>query len=338
MFRRARFVLLISTLLTSFCFAQVGVWSTQHHDMSLTSQFSGGGASLQGTVLSALTSKPMQNARVELHDITNGTVMKSVYTNTGGQFDFGSIPQGIYRVVAVQGVAQVEERVDVSSMGTTVSLRLPVNDAPAAGLSSNTVSVAQYKVPEQARNEYMKAAQASERTKAPEALKHLARALEIYPDYADALTLRAILTLASNTPAAIDDLQKAIQADGNYALAYTVLGSAFNSQDKFDQAIQTLQRAQSLAPDAWQSYFEMARAYLGKADFQSALGQLDKAQSLLPSEYAPLRLVKAQALMALKQYDAAVAECRTYLQKDPNGPNVAAAHKMMEQAQLLAKK
>jgi tetratricopeptide (TPR) repeat protein len=336
MLRRARYILLSSTLFTSFCFAQIGIWSTPHRDMPLGSGFASSSGSLQGVVIDALNNKPLQGARVELHDVSNGSVVSSVYTNSAGQFDFGSIPQGIYRVIALQGVSQAEDRVDVSAMGTTVSLRMPAMNRGSAALGGNTVSVAQYKVPEQARTEYVKAAQASDRTKQQEALKHVARALEIYPKYADALTLRAILTLASNTQSAISDLEKAIEADSNYALAYTVLGSAFNSQEKFDQALQTLQRAQTLAPDAWQSYFEMARAYLGKADFQSALRQLDKAQSLLPSDYAPLRLVKAQALMALKQYGAALAECQAYLAKDPNGPNVLVARKMMERAQELS--
>jgi tetratricopeptide (TPR) repeat protein len=171
------------------------------------------------------------------------------------------------------------------------------------------------------------------------ARKHVERALELYPNYAGALTLRAVLNLASNTAAAITDLQKAIQCDGNYALAYTVLGSALNMQEKFGEAIETLQRGQSLAPDSWQAYFEMARSYVGKQDYASALRQLDRAQSLVPTEYPTLLLVRAQANVGLKQYETAMQELQKFLEKEPNGPNSMAAEKMLQQTrELVAKK
>jgi Carboxypeptidase regulatory-like domain/Tetratricopeptide repeat len=333
----ARFLLVSFTLLSSVCFAQIGMIPSTRRDNTMTSQFANGGSPLAGMVVDALNNKPLQNVRVELHDINNGSAMGSVYTNSAGQFEFASVPQGLYRIIALQGVGQAEERVEVSAFRTTVILRVPLASEPAAGLGRNTISVAQYQVPEKARDEFVKAAQASEKNKIDEAKKHLEKALEIYPNYADALTLRAILNLAGNTSVAVTDLEKAIQSDGNYALAYTVLGSAFNSQSKFDEALKTLARGQTLSPDSWQSYFEMARAYLGKSDYQSALSQVEKAQSLVRVEYPPLRLVRAQVLLALKQYDRAMADCRAYLEKNPNGPNAVAAQQMLEQAKQLAK-
>lgn len=340
MVRRGSILLIAFTILNTWCFAQMmGVPNLRDRDNSLSGRFSAGNASLEGTVVDALSNKPLQNARVELRDATNGTVVSSAYTNSGGAFDFGTVQQGLYQIVAVLGISQVEERVDVNAFRTSVSLRMPTNNSPEAGNTGNTVSVAQYKIPEKARNEFQKAQQASASMNRDEAKKHVARALEAFPNYADALTLRAILNLSGNVGAAVADLQKAIQCDGNYALAYTVLGSALNMQEKFDQALQTLQRGQSLAPDSWQSYFEMARAYLGKMDYQTALRQLDHAQSLVQVEYPPMRLVKAQALLGLRQYEAAVSELQTYLQKDPSGPNSATAEQLLNHArELMARK
>jgi tetratricopeptide (TPR) repeat protein len=110
-------------------------------------------------------------------------------------------------------------------------------------------------------------------------------------------------------------------------------------QQKFDEAMQTLQRGQSLAPDSWQTYFELARSYVGKQDYVSALRQIDRAQSLIPAEYPALLLVRAQAHLGLKQYETAVQELQTFLQKEPNGPNSAAAENMLQQAsELVAQK
>jgi predicted Zn-dependent protease len=311
----------------------------RRRDDNFTPRFTDGNSSLDGTVIDALTKKPIQNARVELRDPGNGSVVSSSYTNSAGQFAFGAIPQGLYRLVALLGVSQVEERVDVNAFKTSVNLRMPVNQSQEGGNTGNTISVAQYKIPEKARNEFQKAEEASAKANVEEARKRLARALEIYPNYAAALTLRAVMNLSSDTGAAVTDLEKAIQCDGNYALAYTVLGSALNGQGKFDQALQSLQRGEALAPDSWQTYFELARAYLGKAQYDTALRELGKAQSLLPAEYPIIGLVRAQAHLGLKQYQNAVSELQAYLEKEPTGANSRIAQKLLQQAQeLLARR
>jgi tetratricopeptide (TPR) repeat protein len=340
MLHRALFLAIAFTTFTSFCFAQVmGLPNDRSRDNSFGSRFAGGNASLDGTLVSEFDNKPISNARIELRNPTNGTVVSSAYTNSAGGFQFGSVPQGLYQIVALLGTSQVEDRVDVNSFRSTVNLRMPVNNPPAGGNTGNTISVVQYRIPDKARNEFEKAQQASAKVNLEEARKHVAKALEIFPGYPDALTLRAILNLSTNLPAAVADLEKAIQSDGNYALAYTVLGSAFNMQQKFDEAIRTLEHGQSLAPNSWQSYFEMARSYAGKMDYQTALRALERAQSLVPVEYPPIRLVRAQVLLGLRQYEQAMADLQAFLQKDPNGPNSATAQQMLEKAkQLLAKK
>jgi len=138
-----------------------------------------------------------------------------------------------------------------------------------------------------------------------------------------------------DSQAAITDLDQAIKADGNYAMAYMVMGSALNMQSKFDEAIRTLQHGQSLAPDYWQGYFEMGKSYIGKADYPAALRQLERAQSLAPADYPLISLLRAHAFLAMKQYPEAMTELQAYLQKDPQGANSAQAHKMLEQAQAF---
>lgn len=340
MARLASFLAVTFTLLSSVCFAQfMSNPMDRARDNTLSPGFRNGTATLDGTVVNSLTNQPLQDAKVELRDAGNGTVITSSFTNSAGAFDFGSVPQGIYRVVATRGISQAEERVDISSFRNTINLRMSISNQPEAGNTGNTVSVAQYRVPEKARGEFQKAQEASAKLNFDEARKHVERALELYPNYAGALTLRAVLNLASDTAAAITDLQKAIQCDGSYALAYTVLGSALNMQEKFGEAIQTLQRGQSLAPDSWQAYFEMARSYVGRQDYASALRQLDRAQSLVPNEYPTLLLVRAQANVGLKQYETAMQELQKFLQKEPNGPNSAVAEKMLQQTrELVARK
>ncbi len=290
--------------------------------------------SISGTVRDT-QNKPLKDVRVELAD-GNGTVINSTYTNASGNFEFTSLAPGTYTIVATAGLQQTSERLDATGWTNVVSLRMPTSDQPTDGMGGNAISVAQYKVPGKARDEYRKAHDALQKEKTEEAGKHLARALEICPNYADALTLRAVLALNhQNAQAAITDLDTAIKADPNYAMAYMVMGSALNMQSKYDEAIRALERGESLAPNYWQAHFEMGKAYIGKGDYAAALQHLQRAQSMTSAEYPLIYLLQAHALLAMKQYPEAMNALQAYLQKDPKGPNSAEAQKMLQQAQAF---
>jgi tetratricopeptide (TPR) repeat protein len=292
-------------------------------------------SSLTGNVFTS-DNKPLKDARVELRDGT-GLVVTSVYTNSSGSFEFLHVHIGLYEVVATAGLEESRERLEVTGLPSFVSLRIAGQKTPVDGGTRNSVSVAQYKVPNKAREEFKKAQEAASKQKHEDAQNHLEKALAIYPAYADAFTLRGILKLDKrDEQGAIADLQKAIESDGNYALAYIVMGAAQNINSKFDEAIRALERGQTLAPTSWQAYFEMGKALAGKAQYEKALVQLDRAQTLAPHDYPLIHLVKAHAMLALNSYSDAMTELQSYLEKEPNGPNSQQAQKMLEQARTFA--
>lgn len=293
--------------------------------------------SITGTVQDT-QGNPLQDVRVELTD-ASGAVVNSAYTSSSGRFEFTRVASGSYLVVATSGVQQASERVDATSFSNGVSIRMRGNAKPDDGVEGSAISVAQYRVPAKAREAYRKAHSAVEKGKLDDAGKHLAKALEICPNYAEALTLRGVLELNhQDSQAAVADLDKAIKADANYAMAYMVMGSALNMQSKFDEAIRSLQRGESLAPNYWQAHFEMGKAYIGKADYPAALRQLERAESLAPEEYPLIYLLRAHALLSMKQFPEAMTALQAYLQKDPKGANVQQAEKMLEQAQAFMAK
>lgn len=290
--------------------------------------------SVEGTVKS-LNGNALKDVRVDLHDVNNGNVVASAYTSQSGTFEFGAVPEGSYEVVALSGLNQASERINVASFNSNVSLRLPISDVPRDGAGNTTVSVAQFKIPSKARDEFVKSQEASRKSKPEEAEKHLARALEIYPDFSDALTVRAMGSLITNLPAAIADLEHAIKADGNNSLALTILGAAMNSQAKFDEALLYLQRSETLSPDRWQTYFELAKTNIGKSDYAASLRYLDKTISMMAQDYSPIHLLRGRVLFSLHRYAEAAGELEAYLQKEPNSQNAGAARNLRDQAQRL---
>ena len=329
----AAFTFLLVVLSTSSFAQRDSVYPVQRPGGARFSQEAS--SPLNGTVLAA-DNKPLRDVRVDLRD-SNGATISSVYTNGAGMFEFPQVASGHYEVVAVAGLEEIQQWIEMDRMPAAVSLRLPVHTSPSDGGLANSISVAQYKVPSKARDELRSAREASAKGKNADAEKHVARALEMYPKYADALALRAILKLdANDRTGAVADLQEAINDDESCALAYIVMGAVLNMEEKFDDAIRTLERGEALSPDSWQVYFELGRALTAKAQYEPALRQLNKAQALAPRDYPPIHLVKARAMMGLNDYSGEMAELQQYLDKDPQGSNSAQARKMLDQARAFS--
>src|ERR1700761_4661991 len=166
-------------------------------------------SSISGTVQDS-NNRPLKDVRVELRNGGSG-VMNSVYTNAAGGFEFPLVASGTYLVVATTGTLQAAERVDASGWSNVVTLRMPTGN-PGDGIGGNSISVAQYKVPAKARDEYRKGEELFAKGKNDEASKHLAKALELCPKFAEALTLRAVLKLnQKDIDGAVTDLDQAVQ-------------------------------------------------------------------------------------------------------------------------------
>lgn len=324
---RASITSVIVFLLSLSCFAQT--------DFRRSSALNNG--SLSVTVRDA-TGKPVADARVEVRDNQMAQVVKGGYTNSAGMVEISNLPHGLYDVCITKGLSQLTEHTDVRSLDTAISVSLSGETVPDAG-GKRTVSVADYKVPGKARKEHQKARKAIADRKMEEAEAHIAKALEIYPKYADALTTRAIIKMdRGELESAAADLDQALQFDPANATAYFVYGANLNMQSKFDLAIQTLDRGISLDPAGWQGYFEMGKAQVGKANYKQSLKYLEKAQALVDFDYAPIHLVKGHALLSMKEYQEAMGELQLFLDKSPQDPRSEDARKTLEQVRAFVQR
>lgn len=329
-------VVLAICFLTTLCSAQIfdrnsGIPGPQNHSLAI-----GRTGSVSGIVVGS-DGKPVSDVHVEIRNQETGSTIVSGYTNESGTFEFDNLATTSYELVATRGLAQAREQVMLADVNANLKIRLNTSDAMAARTDgSATVSVAEYKVPAKARDAFHKAQDAMAKNKLDETKKELVKSLETYPDYAQALTLRGVLSLEEgNAQLSINDFDHAIHSDPGFALAHTAMAAALNQLSKFDDALRSANRAITLSPTSWQSYFEMAKSYVGKADYQHALEQLAKAQGFEPKDYAPIHLVRAHVMLALKDYSNAVTELEAFLKLAPNDPNSPAAHQALEKLKAL---
>jgi tetratricopeptide (TPR) repeat protein len=145
---------------------------------------------------------------------------------------------------------------------------------PEATVGAQLVTANALRAPSKAQRALEKATAAIAHDELKEAEKQLARALELYPNYAKALTVRAALRIITGRSDAIKDLQQAIQVDPQYEAPYAILAGIYNNIEQYDDALPLVQRALQLLPVAWQVHYEMARALCGKYRSLEALREV----------------------------------------------------------------
>jgi tetratricopeptide (TPR) repeat protein len=315
-------------LACAFALAQGFDTSPLHRGMpQIAARFSG--------VVRAQDGSPLQNAQVSLQDVNTGMRAGSTYTNSDGTFEIDNLPPGSYEVLATSGLSESRQRIQLNGGETSVDIRISAGASQSQN-TGPTVSVAEMKVPAKARNEFDKARELAAKNKLEDARKHLDSALKSYPNFADALTLRGVLDMQEQKfQAAEQDLENAIKADPSHAPAYTALGAVFSSEHRFDDALRELALGESLNPGSWQAHFEMSKARLGKRDFAAALQEITKASSLAGKDYPVLHIIKADALIGIRDYTAAIAELKTYLGKEPDGQNSLAVRQQLSQVEAF---
>ena len=298
-------------------------------------------AGVQGTVLGA-DGRPVSGIHIELDDPSTALPVTSTYTQPDGTFELYNIPKGNYEVIAESADMQVSGAVALDTERPSLELRLP-KDAPAPIAMDATTSVAHLLVPAKAQRLYNRASAHFTAGKYDEAAKEVDLALQLHPEYADALTLRGLLELRQpDISVGQQTLEQAVKLDPSQSAAYVALAAVYNHQGRFDDAMRVSEKGLSLAPRTWQAYMEMAKASIAKSMYQSGLKFIRQAERLGGSAYGEVHLVKAYALIPLKLYKDARYELQASITRERHGrvadqaKNVLASLQDMESVQTAS--
>jgi len=126
--------------------------------------------------------------------------------------------------------------------------------------------------------------------KITEALKILNKAIELNqgPKEAYYYYLRGSIYANSkpeDSNKAIQDLNKAIELDPAYGVAYNARGVLSNNLQQYNKAIQDLNKAIELNPGYWDNYSSRGISYFNLKQYSRAIQDLNKAKELNPSDY-----------------------------------------------------
>ena len=282
---------------------------------------------------------PVKELRVELLNEVD-TVISTVKTDGSGLFVFRKLSDGTFQVrVQTAGTNYVSQtkRVDLARP-TGFGVATEEVDFVLAAARSNSGNTAKpgvvfvQEVPEAARKQYQKATELLDKSnRRNEALAALKSAVEIFPQYFDALeTLGTEQVKDQQYDAAIPILTKALAVNARAYASCFALGVAQYHLKQLQPAIESFRRAlllneKSINANLWlgialrqTSRPEEAETYLRRADVL--------AQSKLPDAHWQLALLFNQ----LKRYKEAADELEIFLKLQPDARDAELIRKLIQ--------
>jgi Flp pilus assembly protein TadD len=268
--------------------------------------------------------------------VMRGTQASS-YTDQQGQFEFRGLTPGEYSIEVEGDPHRFEltrETVQVyRGTPSLVTVTLREKSGPAArDRKSPAVSVAEIKqdVPAKARGEFERASKAAREGKRDDAVLHLRKAIEIYPNFLMARNdLGALLLESGNLEQAEQELRRTLEFDAKAFNPMVNLGIVLVKKHEFPEAVQVLERGTSLNGAS-----PLVRLYLGMAlagieNFDRAEAELKTAYDLGGREYALALFNLGQIYLQQGQRSAALKSFELFLKESPSGENSTEARKLI---------
>ncbi len=281
---------------------------------------------------------PLADVRVELLNEVD-SVIRTVKTDGSGLFVFRKLSDGTFQVrVQTSGTNYISQtkRVDLArphGFGAAFEeLDFILNTAGNNSITAKPGVVFVQEVPEPARKQYQKGAELLEKSnKRQEAFAALQSAIDIFPQYFDALEMLGTEQVRdAQYEAAIPLLTKALQINSRGYASCFALGVAQYNVKHLQPAMESFRRAvslneKSINANLWlgialrqTSRLDEAESYLKRADVL--------AESKLPEAHWQLALLFNQ----LKRYKEAADELEKFLKVQPDARDVELIKKLIQ--------
>lgn len=246
-----------------------------------------------------------------------GGIIDQLNTDARGRFRFTNLPRGYYKVIInAPGFVVAQQEADLTLLFKVYLVFGLVRTTSGAAL---TLDVIDARVPASARAEFNRGREALANKNPREAISHLQRAIDGYPDFFEAQMLlgTAYMDLREwdHAEAAF---QRGLQIKGDNATVLMALGEALWREGRFDEAERALVDGLKLEEKNWHGYFTLARLYWEKNDVMKAAPAIGHTLQLKP-DFAEAHLLAGNILLKLNQRERAIVEYQEYVRLAPKG-------------------
>jgi tetratricopeptide (TPR) repeat protein len=292
-----------------------------------------GGASAQLRVRVVLENNHPVQQQVMVQLTTGiGTLIAQQYSDISGNVTFANLPSGTYRLKA-NGPGFKESEGDIFEIrdGDMMSfqiLQMKLDERQAAVASAGPpVSALAMKVPEKARNEFVKGMELLQKGKKDEGMTRLTKATEIYPHYAEAFDWMGVAGLPAAKTEAKNYFQKAMDADDHYIPAYTHLARLLMDEKDNAGAEKLLLRATAFDATSPENLFLLSYLNLTENHMEACIDYAMRADRVPHAKFPIVHMVAAEAYARTGAKDKAIEQFKTYLKEAPQGDQAEQAKK-----------
>lgn len=258
-----------------------------------------------------------------------------------GRYEISGVLRGRYRIAASNPAdpKQMMEPVEIDTsqfVGARIlinlNLRFETQPAPPKDKTPGVVSAAEVsqQAPRSAQKALDQAREHRRKEKLDDALKSYDKAVQIFPEYFQAIAERGHLLIVMQRPAsARQDFERALKINPLYGPALRGAGMCEFQEGKFSEAVRTLTRAADAEPGNATNYL-----FIGTAE--AALDQRDQARSALLKALSldPIGSVRAHVHLArlwIKDGHPteAIREIEAYLEAAPKAADADQLRKVL---------
>ncbi|HKQ93893.1 MAG TPA: tetratricopeptide repeat protein [Blastocatellia bacterium] len=273
---------------------------------------------------------------------------REILTDDYGRYEIRGVSAGRYQVSATNPDApeQYSERAESDStrafsnrVQIDVYLRLPLHgDKREAKPGTVSVAEATQNIPKAARKAYDQGVKLQKENQGEKALTAFNQAVELYPEYFQALTERANLLMGRNqlTEAAAD-FERALRLNEKYVPAVRGLGYCQIQQKQFDAAVSNLERAFVMEPKVPLTLLLLGYANLSLSRYEPAKQCLEEALKLGPESAARSHVYLAEVFAHEQKFKEAADSIRRYLALKPDAADADGLRKMESDWRARAK-
>lgn len=292
------------------------------------------GGSIRGNVL--LPNGAFLNERARVVLMADRGVRSNVYTDEQGRFQFSGLTPAIYEIVVEPDGDRFEKaraKIEVFPNSPSIlNINLVAKKSTEAKNSTKVVSAGELdtSVPGKAKKEFERASELTSSGQTDEAILHLRKAIEFYPNYLMAHNdLGTQLLGQQKLDEAAAEFRRAIEIDPKAFNPHLNLGIVLVQQKQFGAALTTLTEALKLKSDSAAAILYDGLARQGLKDLEGAERQLLLAHNLGGSQFALALFHLGQIYSDRGDRSRARDAFEEYLREQPNAPESAEARKML---------
>jgi len=288
------------------------------------------------------------NARMKVFiEAVNG-LRRDILSDDNGNYEFRGMNGGRYRVYATNPEAP-EQYCDPIEADTTraysnrlqidINLKLPLHkEKKDANPGIVSVAEAAQNVPKPALKAYEQGIKLQKDNKGEQALAAFNQAVELYPEYFQALTERANLLMGGGklTEAAAD-FERALRLNDKYVPALRGLGYCQIQQKQFEAAVKNLELAFVIDPKVPLTLLLLGYANLSLSRYEPAKQCLEEALKLGQESAARAHVYLADVFAHEQKFKEAADSIRRYLTLKPDAADAAELRKMESDWRARAK-